>query len=191
MLDGVLKTDRARIERNLDEISRVEKLVNDLQELMSLENPELVPEMSTVAIDELMQDLATTFSYDVEQKHISVDLEPSGLSLTADANLIRRALSNVMTNAIRHTHAAGSIRLSAQKMPKGVSVSVANTGDVIPDDELDKVFDRLFRGDHARTSPGSGLGLTIARKITELHGGSISISSSEESGTVVTINFFA
>ncbi|MBA7623014.1 Sensor histidine kinase WalK [subsurface metagenome] len=63
--------------------------------------------------------------------------------------------------------------------------SVFNTGKGIPTKEIDKVFDRLYRGEYARKSPGSGLGLTISQKIAELHGGNVTIYSAENYGTTV------
>jgi two-component system sensor histidine kinase BaeS len=61
-----------------------------------------------------------------------------------------------------------------------VRLAVFNTGEPIPDPDLPKVFDRLFRGEYARSSPGSGLGLTIAQRIAELHGGEIQIANQDE-----------
>ena len=187
MLDGVLPINEIRIERNIGEIHRVEKLIKDLQELMGLENPEMDPNCAEVVVDELIRNIVTTFSYDAEKQHISISAPPSGLRISADEDLIHRALSNIMSNALRHTHTGGTIELFTLDTGDYVALSVKNTGDIIPESELEKVFDRLFRGDHARTSPGSGLGLTIARRIAELHRGTIGISSTPESGTIVEI----
>ena len=66
-------------------------------------------------------------------------------------------------------------------------ITLANSGEPIPPEELEKVFDRLFRGEYARSSPGSGLGLTIAKRIAELHGGALSIRNREEGGVVVEL----
>ena len=188
MLDGVLSMDKARIERNIGEIYRVEKLINDLQELMGLENPERNPEKNVVALDDVIANIATTFAFDAKRKNISIQAEATELELMVDEDLLLRALSNVMTNALRHTDSGGIIELSARDTVSGVALAVRNTGDIIPEDEIGKVFDRLFRGDRARNSSGTGLGLTIARRIVELHNGTITISSTEETGTVVTFN---
>ena len=79
------------------------------------------------------------------------------------------------------------IRLTARRDRGNIFISVRNTGPPVPPEEIPRVFDRLFRGEYARHSPGSGLGLTIARQIAELHGGSIAMQSTEADGTTVSI----
>ena len=78
-------------------------------------------------------------------------------------------------------------RLTARRDRGSIVISVRNTGTPVPPKEIPRVFDRLFRGDYARHSPGSSLGLTIARQIAELHGGSIAMRSTEADGTTVSI----
>ncbi len=106
-------------------------------------------------------------------------------TFTADRNLIERALSNFLSNAVRHVDHGGSIELIADLINNKVSLKVLNSGEPIPAEEISKVFDRLYRGEHARNTPGSGLGLTIAKKIAELHGGEVDIVSDEKAGTSV------
>jgi signal transduction histidine kinase len=88
---------------------------------------------------------------------------------------------------VRHVDEGGKIQLHIAKRGKDAVFLIRNTGDVIPGEEIPKLFDRLYRGERARTSPGSGLGLTIARRIIDLHGGRITIQSSREEGTSVEI----
>ncbi len=191
MRDGVLSIDPKRIGQNLTEIHRVEALINDLQELMQLENPELLPEKDDVDLDALLANIMTSFSLKAEEKNIDIRLLSSEITLSGDEDLLHRALTNIMANAIRHTNSNGFIELSSvgdtTAGEKNVFVSVKNTGDVVPPEELEHVFDRLFRGDRARNTPGSGLGLTISRQIAELHGGSISMHSDSENGMIVKI----
>jgi len=94
--------------------------------------------------------------------------------------LIQRALSNFLANAVRHCPEGGRVTVAVQAVMGAVSLSVANSGEPIPEGDLERVFDRLFRGEPARSSPGSGLGLTIARRIAELHGGEVRIANRED-----------
>ncbi|MBN1685374.1 MAG: HAMP domain-containing histidine kinase [Spirochaetales bacterium] len=191
MRDGVLPVSTERIAQNLQEIHRVETLVNDLQELMQLENPELRLEIRAVDIDVLLRTILSSFALEAEKKNITVILKPSGITLSCDENLVHRALANIAANAVRHTRRGGVMELSAEAVQTAgkseTLITVRNTGDVVPQEELHHVFDRLYRGDRARNSPGSGLGLTIARQIAELHGGTITMRSSVEEGTIVAI----
>ena len=189
MSDGVLPLNIARIEQNLTEIHRVEKLVSDLQELMQLENPELAPDFGTLSIGEVLSGVAATFAYEAARNEAEITTSAPDIALTADMDLLQRAISNIVSNAVRHVDRGGRITLTGLGTGTEVVISVHNTGEPIPEDEIGRVFDRLYRGDHARHTPGTGLGLTIARQIVELHGGTISIASSRADGTVVLLRF--
>ncbi|MBA7567093.1 Sensor protein CzcS [subsurface metagenome] len=102
------------------------------------------------------------------------------------ACMMNCSFNAIRANALRHTPPNGTIELSVEPAAEGkTSIVLANSGDPIPAADLEKVFDRLYRGEYARSSPGSGLGLTIAKRIAELHGGSLSIRNRAGGGVVV------
>jgi two-component system sensor histidine kinase BaeS len=109
----------------------------------------------------------------------------------ADPKLLQRALTNFLANAVRHVPEAGTIRVAATGSPASPELRIANTGTPIPESERERVFDRLYRGEYARSSPGSGLGLTIALRIAELHGGTVRIDDWEGRGTEVIMTLSA
>ncbi len=188
MRDGVLPVNQKRIEQNIGEICRVEALINDLQELMQLETPELRLEKADVDLDALIRNVVMSFAFEAEQKNVNLESQPSHIVLSADEKLLHRALSNIMSNAVRHTNVGGTVELSSTSDDTRITIRTRNTGEAVPAEELNQVFDRLFRGNRARNTPGSGLGLTISRQIVELHGGSISMASNAEDGTTVEIS---
>jgi len=183
--DGVLDLSRERILKNLKEIERVESLVDDLGELTRLESPEMKLSPLHINTEKFFKELDNRFFYLFYKKEISVNWEKDIDTFIADEHLIFRAISNFISNAIRHTQVKGKITISVIDEGEKILFRVHNTGKGIKKEEIDRVFDRLYRGDMARHTPGSGLGLTIAQKIAELHGGSVTIKSSEESGTTV------
>ena len=186
MRDGVLDLSRDRVEKSLREISRIETLVADLEELMRLESPELRISMAQVEAAAFVEEIGERFGAQLAGKRIQFESHCGVEHFWADPGLLERAVSNFFSNAIRHTPQGGKIELSIASNPQGRTVvSLANSGEPIPAEELEKVFDRLYRGEYARSSPGSGLGLTIAKRIAELHGGSLSIRNREEGGAVV------
>jgi two-component system sensor histidine kinase BaeS len=192
MADGVLDTSGERIGRNLRELSRIETLVDDLAELTRLESPEMRIRPVPVDLARLCGELKGRFEPDFTAKGISTEWECRVPELVADENLLLRALSNFLSNAVRHTPEGGRISISFSARPggkqdEGYAVTVFNTGEAIPWEEIDKLFQRLYRGEYARKSAGSGLGLTIALKIAELHGGTVEIESREGRGTAVTM----
>ena len=185
MADGVLDITKERIYRNLRELSRIETLVNDLGELTRLESPEMHIKVKKIDTETFLKDLKNRFSRQFEEKKITVEWNNRIETFKGDENLIQRAVSNIVSNAIRHTHENGKITVTVRSNRQRQLITVFNTGEGISKDEIKKVFDRLYRGEYARKAPGSGLGLTIAQKIAELHGGKVTISSKEGYGTTV------
>jgi signal transduction histidine kinase len=103
-------------------------------------------------------------------------------TLNVDPARIREVVSNLMTNALRHTPRDGKVELSAQLAGDQVEVTVHDTGSGIAPDQLDRIFDRFYR---SPDSPGSGLGLPIAKSLVEAHGGTTTASSSIGAGTAI------
>jgi len=188
MRDGVLDLTEARIEKNIKEIDRIEKLVVDLEELTRLESPEMKVKKREIKTGDLIGEIRELFLQKIEEKGITFKGLAVIDSFRADENLLVRAVSNIMANAVRHADSEGLVRLEIDKDETNkVVISVFNSGAAIPEEEINRVFDRLFRGEYARNTPGSGLGLTIARKITELHGGTIALRSRKDYGTIVVL----
>lgn len=129
------------------------------------------------------------------EKSLALGVAISGNSLAefcADPVLFRRALSNLVDNALRYTPPGGSIVISARKGDdRDVLVSVSDTGCGIPPEHLPKILDRFYRADPGAGGPvkGSGLGLAIVRAIMKMHGGDVDVQSSPGSGTTVTMAF--
>jgi len=187
MRDGVLEVSPERIDKNIREIERIERLVLDLEELTRLDSPEMRPQRRTLQLTDLLGDLEESFALPASEKRVSVTVDAGGVEISADPALLHRALSNVLANAVRHVNEGGEISLAAAQDRGSVRITITNTGQGIPPEELPRLFDRLYRGEKARSSPGSGLGLTIAKKIVDLHGGGIRISSEPRRGAAVEI----
>ena len=186
MRDGVLDLSKDRLEKSLKEIARLETLVADLEELMHLESPEMKVSIEQIDAAGFAEAISERFSAQLARKQIQFHSRREIDRFPADPALLERGVSNFFANAIRHTPEGGRIALSIHSSPEGRPVvSLINSGQPIPAEDLERVFDRLFRGEHARSSPGSGLGLTIAKRIAELHGGTVSIRNREGGGVAV------
>jgi len=184
MADGILDLTTDRIRKNVHELERIESLVDNLGELTRLESPEMSITPVQVDTEGIFKELANRFSPFFTGKRLSVSWEIKDRTFISDEHLLLRALSNFISNAVRHTPVGGKILITAWREGERFLFRVHNTGKGIPKEEIDKVFDRLYRGERSRGSPGSGLGLTIAKKIAELHGGRITIESSPDGTTV-------
>jgi two-component system sensor histidine kinase BaeS len=183
MRDGVLPLTSERIARTYNEIERMEQLVAGLDELARLESPEMRLVAEPVDLADLLRGVAELFAPRAAERGLRIEHKAPPMRLEADPGLLHRALANFTSNAVRHAYPDSVIRLSAVQAAQDVEIAVHNTGDPIPAGERDRLFDRLYRGEYARRSAGSGLGLTIARRIAELHGGSVRVESSADGGT--------
>jgi two-component system heavy metal sensor histidine kinase CusS len=129
--------------------------------------------------------------FDIVAEEHGVTLHTQGdMALAADPMLLRQALSNLVANALRHSERGGRITLRARPAGSAVALDVIDDGCGIAAAHLPRLFDRFYRVDAARSAPDStGLGLSVVRSIAELHGGSVSVSSTPGQGTTFTLLF--
>ncbi len=186
MADGILPATQDRFLKSGRELLRMESLINDLEELMRLESPEtrILPE--PIDAHWFAQSARERFEALILQKPVHFYTNVAIDSFIADEGLLSRAISNILSNAIRHCDAGGAVTLEITGDGKETRLSVHNTGSYIAAEEISKVFERLYRGEFARNSPGSGLGLTIVERIVHLHGGTITVESEQGIGTTFT-----
>jgi len=167
---------------NLEEQERLAKMVNDMLWLAKSDHGLLKPVQVPLDLSSELKKLFDFFEALAEEKHITLSLEGHVPAISGDRAMLRRAISNLLSNAIRHTPAGERIRVRLSiTVNDMVSLSVINPGDEIPAEHLPHVFDRFYRADPSRTrqSEGAGLGLAIVRSIVEAHGGGVEASSNQ------------
>jgi two-component system sensor histidine kinase BaeS len=132
----------------------------------------------------LLNDVAAGYRSQAAQAGIALSVTSADdlPTLHIDPARIREVVSNLLTNALRHTPRGGRIDVSPERTDGDISVTVRDTGSGIPPDQLERIFDRFYR---SPDSPGSGLGLPIAKSLIEAHGGTITASSDAKAGTVI------
>jgi two-component system heavy metal sensor histidine kinase CusS len=174
----------------LEECGRLSRLIDSLLFLARAEDPKT--ELATAPVDVAAELLAIRELFDPAAVEAGVRLgveSADGLMVRADKTLFHQAVGNLMSNALAHTPAGGTVTLSAAGNPAGVAVAVRDTGTGIPAEHLPFVFDRFYRADTTR-SPATGrvgLGLALVKAIAELHGGTVAAESSPGRGTTVTL----
>jgi len=184
LLDGVYPTDAAHIEPILAETRILERLIDDLRTLTLAEAGSLVLHREATDLGALLDEVAAAHRSRAKQGAVDLTVNVAdGLPpLEIDPARIREVVSNLLTNALRHTPRGGFVELSAELAEGEVAVTVRDTGSGIPADQLERVFDRFYR---SPDSPGSGLGLPIARSLIEAHGGAIAGTSEMGAGTTI------
>jgi signal transduction histidine kinase len=189
--DGVFKPTPERFEAMHTEMQHLQRLVDDLRTLSLADAGELPMQRVPVACAALLARLAAAYAPQAAARGIAlpVAVEPGLPEIVADPERLIQVLGNLVINALRYTPAGGQIVLSARRLGGAVALAVADTGAGIAADALPHVFDRFYRGDPARGQEGdeSGLGLAIAKSITEAHGGKIEVASELGRGTTFTV----
>ena len=179
--DGLLKADRKTLVSLSDEAAILSRLVDDLQELSLVEAGELKLNLEAAEIGDIIGQTLTAIRHQPAFKGLSVssDIAPGLPSVNADARRIGQVLNNLLLNAAAHTPRGGSVIVGAGLEAGRIKITVTDTGEGMAAQELENIFERFYRVDksRARSTGGSGLGLTIARRLVEAHGGDISVTS--------------
>jgi signal transduction histidine kinase len=185
--DGIMKPDKKTIRSLYEEASLLSRLVDDLQELSLAEAGELKLARQSEDIGELIRQAAAAVEAKERAKGLSLAVElPEKLPpVNIDSRRIGEVLRNLLENAVAHTGKGDTVTVAARQMDKLVEISVTDTGEGIPAKELPNIFERFYRVDKSRTraTGGSGLGLTIARRLVEAHGGKIEVQSEPGKGS--------
>ena len=191
--DGVV-TDPETVRRYLQmlehEVGELSVLIDDLFELTQIDTGVLQLHLERASLHDLISDALESMSAQARQSGLSLqgNVEDETLTVLVDASRVHRVLFNLVQNAIRHTPADGAVSIQASDQGQEVQVDVIDTGEGIAPEEAEKVFERFYRGDKARTqkAAGSGLGLSIAKAIVEAHGGRIWVKSAPGQGATFT-----
>jgi signal transduction histidine kinase len=171
------------------DIEALTVLVDDLFEMAQIDAGGLRLERRPNSLTDLVSDTLESFRALAAERNVALDgaVVASVDPVTLDARQIGRVLNNLVTNAIRHTPAGGTVAIRAFPVPDGVRVEVSDSGEGIRDEDLARVFEQFYRGEpsRSRTMGGAGLGLAIAKGIVEAHSGRIGVASAPGKGTTV------
>ncbi|WP_193102525.1 heavy metal sensor histidine kinase [Burkholderia sp. Z1] len=182
---------QALLESNLEEYDRLARMIENVLFLARAEHPGFVTRQRAFDVHDELERIAGYFEGLADEAGSTLRVDGHG-RLTADLELFRRAVSNLLANALRYTPAGGVIALRVDEMADAVCVVVSNPGEPIDPALLPRIFDRFVRGDPARSGgvPGgtAGLGLAIVRSVMELHGGTARVES-DAGGTRFILTF--
>jgi two-component system, OmpR family, phosphate regulon sensor histidine kinase PhoR len=167
--------------------ARLARLTDDLMKLARIEAGKLELQFSPVNLADVAEGCEETAAMKAGRKQIALEMNvPATLPLVrGNANLLHEVLQNLLDNAVQYTHPGGKITVTAQPRERDVVVTVADTGIGIPLADQERIFERFYRVDAARSreAGGTGLGLSIAKHIVESHGGRISVESEIGAGS--------
>ena len=182
--DGSAPAFASRIE---DSARQLDRLVGDLLDLSRLERDR--PDMSPVRLDHLVRDEVERIRSQAEAKGLTIGVECDEATVMLNHRDVATAVRNILDNAVRYTLDGGSISVRVVREDQEAVIRVADTGEGIPTRDTERVFERFYRVDSARSraTGGTGLGLSIVKHVAESHGGSVSVESELGVGSTFTI----
>lgn len=167
---------------NLDEYDRLARMIADMLFLAKADHGLIVPNREDIDLATEVDELIEFYEALADEQGVRLSRIGSG-SIPGDRLMIRRAISNLLSNAIRHTPRGGAIKVKIRALGNdGIRIAVENPGLAIPPEHLPRLFDRFYRVDSCRQrgGEGAGLGLAITKSIVEAHGGTISVSAQDD-----------
>jgi signal transduction histidine kinase len=184
LIDGVYPRDDAQLAALRDETNVLSTLIEDLRTLALADAGALRLQPEPTDVVGLVRDVVGGFQPEASRLAVTLGVATTvtEAELDVDPLRIRQVLTNLLSNAVRHTPAGGAITVTIGAAKDGVSVAVADAGDGIAAEDVPHIFDRFYKGEASR---GSGLGLTIAKRLIAAHGGEITATSRLGQGTTV------
>ena len=188
--DGVSEADDALVASLLEEAMMLHHIVDDLQDLAMADAGTLRLHPEPVSVPDLLAQVRAAHGARADQAQVTLSVLSAGEpELLADPVRLRQMVDNLVTNAVRHTPAGGTVTASCRTDGGDVVIEVADTGSGISAEDLPHVFDRFWRAEKSRSrqTGGSGLGLSIVRKLAEAHGGTVTATSTLGTGSTFVL----
>jgi heavy metal sensor kinase len=187
--DGRQSAFREALEDCLEESQAILTMLSTLMDVSEAETGVMKLEKRSVDISHLVEDMTELYRYAAEEKGISVEISlPGDLTVEVDVNRMRQVIANLLDNAIKYTDQGGNIKIDVSRRQGEVLIEISDSGIGIPEEEIESIWDRLYRGDRSRSEPGLGLGLSLVRAIVSAHEGTVTARSKAGQGSQFTIS---
>ena len=189
MADGILEPTPERLQNCYDELQRLSGLISDLEHLRQVENENLVLDKSDVDLRELSQAVMRNFEIQLREKHLSGQVTGDAAIVSIDRGRMQQVITNLLSNAIKYSNDGGIVRVVIEDTEDSGMIHVEDSGIGIPQEDLNRIFERFYRTDKSRNrkTGGAGIGLAIAKTIVQAHQGKISVQSEEGKGSCFTV----
>lgn len=187
--DGVWKLTPDKVESLYEETIRISKIVNDLDKLNNYDNNNIILNKTEFSIRTILLKIIKNFEVLSKEKNIIINITGHDQKIIADEDKIAQIFINLVSNSLKYTNSGGYIDIIITATKNNIKIIVKDNGIGILENELPFIFERFYRTDksRARSTGGSGIGLSIVKKIVDAHNGSISVSSKINQGTTVEV----
>ena len=191
LVGGIVKPeDIPGFAKNIrDEAGRMITLIQDILKLSQLDENTFSDQRERVDLYELAQSAAERLRPQADEKHVTISVTGERSEFTGISTVLEEMIYNLLDNAVKYNKQGGRADVDVRSSGDDIVVTVSDTGIGVPADSIDRIFERFYRADksHSRKIGGTGLGLSIVKHGVSLHGGSITVKSSEGSGTTFTM----
>lgn len=185
--DHTAEAYREALQDSLDESDRILRMLHMLMDISEAEAGTMQIRIQSVNLVKLAEELVDMYRYVAEEKKILIKTDfPDMAPLEADADRICQVIANLLDNAVKFTDPGGEVFVSIKNLPDFIQIQVADSGSGIPSEEIQRIWDRLFRGTSA-TQKGLGLGLSIVHAVVHAHSGEVHVTSTPGVGSVFTV----
>ncbi|MBE0452017.1 MAG: HAMP domain-containing histidine kinase [Clostridia bacterium] len=167
----------------VSETDRLSKLSSNLLRLSSLENQSIVDRVHAFSLDEQIRRVLVLLEHKWSEKHLELEVALDPVTFNGDEELLQQVWINLIDNAIKFSHESGQLTVKASTVDGEVIVRISDSGDGMDGDTLNRIFEKFYQGDSAHATEGNGLGLSIAKRIIDLHDGMITVNSGVGTGT--------
>ncbi len=169
-----------------EELDHLDALVTDAVQMLRIDAGDFTIHPERHQLTAVVDATLKKFEHRLEGHEVVVQV-PGDLAIDADGELLALALRQLLDNALKYSPPASRIEIRAYGNGT-IDVAVSNSGSIIPDSEQGRIFERFYRGGQAQQVPGTGMGLAIVQQIARVHGGTLTVSSSSQSGTTFTLS---
>lgn len=191
MIDGIIPVTPEKLNNLNGEVIRFGKLLNNLDALKQMESDEIPIHLGLVDMYELLSAVKNDFALEAAEKNINLIMdkeENKDYKIIGDYDKLKQVFINLISNGIKFTRCNGNVWINLSRNSDLVKVEIKDDGLGIKNEDIDFIFERMYRGDKSRNKiEGSGIGLTIAKRILSLHSGTIDVESKENKGTTFTV----
>ena len=190
--DDDSETYRDALESGIEESETILTMLRALMDISEAETGIMRLDRTVSNLEDILGSAVDLYSYVAEEKGIGIEFPGGGsIRVNVDPSRMRQVFANLLDNAVKYTQRGGRVTVSygsdESASPPAASITVTDTGNGIPTDELPFIWDRLARGSASRNLPGLGLGLSLVKAVVEAHGGTVNAESTEGEGARFTV----
>lgn len=175
------------LDRILFNTRRLTTLTGNILQLSRLENQTITPQKELFSLDEQIREMILLFEAQWTKKELDLDIELASIDYWGNSELLSQVWQNLIGNAVKFSKQNGFLRIILKKVKNHIEVSVSDNGGGMSPETAERIFEKFYQGDTSHSEEGNGLGLPLAKKIVEIHGGTIDVSTKEGRGTTFTV----